>query len=606
MLRLVRPTLPAWLASVLLIYCGLARARADQVIDMAAGAQAEILFIEHLESSPPTGWMPVGFRIINHASNAREWTVRFECDLGTGTNLLGEWILPVAGGETREVNLLVPQPWFVNPHAYFQVRGTISGPGVVNGGIYIDRSFSGGNQTPFTGMSQTLAAENWSRLEAELDPASVGGGTATTTSHDLIGSRFDPAQVPADWRAWSGFVTIWLHRDDWIALSNVQRLAFTRWIAQGGELYIAGPSAALADLPGLEVERSLAGEPWERGALGFGRVTRVPLAVDDPETGAARLPISAVAEIVRRSAEPTPALGRLDNDIDTTEAETALGKIKPGGFLLGLLIATIAILLGPVNIFLLAPARRRARLFITVPVISIGGALALVILILFQDGTGGRGQRGVLIALQPDRPEALVLQEQCAMTGLLIGRDFMLPEDATIIDYTDNPGNSSYYPGVNRPARGGLHRVGPRLSGDWFTSRTVHAQHIRTFVPTRAALTLTSTDDATMSVVSTCPGVLRDVILTDAQQRTWWAAEVPPGRTVNLQPAGPLVTGRWHEQLQRFGVSLAAATTREEPPLSFHASADAWDEHVPVPTLPSISWGANTILVTGPVKEAKP
>jgi hypothetical protein len=208
--------------------------------------------------------------------------------------------------------------------------------------------------------------------------------------------------------------------------------------------------------------------------------------------------------------------------------------------------------------------------------------------------------------LLPDRPEALVLQEQCAMTGLLFDREFTLPEDTTFIDYTENLSDRSYHPAPQRSVRTGLDRAGPQMTGEWFTSRTVHAHHLRTFVPTRAALTLTTATDASPSVVSTCPGVLRDLIMTDSRGKKWWAGEVPPGRSVTLEPAGPLMVGRWSEQLRSFGVSLAATMEREEPPLSFHASVDSWDEAVPMPTLPSIRWGDDMILVTGPVREGKP
>jgi hypothetical protein len=100
--------------------------------------------------------------------------------------------------------------------------------------------------------------------------------------------------------------------------------------------------------------------------------------------------------------------------------------------------------------------------------------------------------------------------------------------------------------------------------------------------------------------------VLRDLIVTDAKGKRWWAAEVPPGRSVALEPAGPLVFGLWTEQLRRFGVSLAAAAPRNEMPLSFHASVDSWDESVPVPTLESVRWSDDKIFVTGPVREGKP
>jgi len=583
-----------------------ASARAGQMIDVSEGARVQIEFNQFFENAPPSGWIPVDVRIINRAPTERTWGVRFTCEAGVGENLLGEWTLPVAGEATREFSLLVPQPWFAGGAGYMDVRATFSGPGVTNGIAVLDRGYRGPRQTSFTGMSQLLAAENWSRLEAELSPPATGGsGVHSSSSVDLSGSRLEPAQVPADWRAWSGFATVWLHRDDWIAMSAVQRLAVLRWVTQGGRLYLAGSGSGLTDLPPMADMRVLGnhgGPYWPGCTVGFGTVTRVPLEADPSGAGGARLPIVDVAAIVKTTTDESPALADLDTEITTTGLETELGRVRPGGPLLGVLIAAIAILLGPVNIFVLAPAHRRARLFITVPLISLGGAIALVGLILFQDGTGGRGYRGVLIALSADRPEALVLQEQTALTGLLVDRDFALPEDMTLVDYTDRAGELPFHSGSERAARFGLHRRGATASGDWFTSRTAHAQHLRTFVPTRAGLTLTTAPDGQLSVLSTCPGILHDVVVTDAQDRAWWAASVPPGRSVPLTAADEAVLARWRDQLRRAGVSLAALAPRKPAAGSFYATAESWDESVPVPTLPSIRWKNDAILVTGTCK----
>jgi hypothetical protein len=455
-------------------------------------------------------------------------------------------------------------------------------------------------------MSQVLATENWSRLETELAPSGTTpiALSSSGTNLQLTGVRFDPTRLPADWRTWSGFATVWLHRDDWTGLAGAQRLALLRWVAQGGELFVAGTEAVPADIPWTG-STQLTGTTITRCAYGYGQVGLVGLATEADGTGP-RLAIDEVARMVR-SGWVSPSLAHLSDEFSSTGAEREIGEIRPGGLVLGLVIAVIAILLGPVNMFLLAPARRRARLFVTVPVISLSGAIALVILILLQDGTGGHGRRGAVIALLPDRPEALVLQEQTAMTGLLLQRSFALPEDTTLVDYTKNDETYRYGTPVSmRSPRSQLNRAGDAANGAWFTSRTVHSHHLRAFVPTRAALTLQKAGPDAITVISTCPGILRDVIVLDREGRKWWAQEVPPGTNITLAPAGPMISGRWEDQLAFFGASLEAIVNRSDVPLTFHASTDSWDESIPVSTLPSITWRQDVILVTGPVREAKP
>lgn len=572
--------------------------RSAHVINTDPAAQVDIELIEYFENSPTTGWIPVAVRINNRAAVARSWEVTFDIDLGYDHVLLGTWDLPVPGGVTRVFDLFVPQPWFVTPANYFRIRSLIGGPGIRGGVGMVNRMFTGGNPTPFAGMSQTLAAENWSRLEAELAPPAPGG---MAPHRNFSGTRFDAAQVPADWRAWSGFASLWLHRDDWVVLNAAQRLALRRWIAQGGCLYVAGAGPGLED---LLAGAATYGDPGARYGLGWIRTAPLQSKAIGEVVGP-RLHVARVADAIRDIRHDSPALAQLTNESAPTEAEQRLGEIRPGGPVLAILVAGIALLLGPVNIFLLAPARRRARLFITVPLISAGGALALVLLILLQDGTGGDGRRAALVALLPDRPEALVLQEQFVRTGLLVKRSFSLPEDVALIDYTNGPPPSRYmyHSPSYRPPRGGLNRAGTRISGEWFTSRTVHAHHLRTFIPTRAALTV-DWHGASPQVISTCPGVLRDVVVIDERGRAWHVPELPPGQSRQLASSPSANRDRWSTQLFAFGASLAAAAAQEERPLTFRARADSWDESVPIPTLPSIDWRDDAIFVTGPVRQA--
>ncbi|NIP92090.1 MAG: hypothetical protein GWO24_00865, partial [Akkermansiaceae bacterium] len=69
----------------------------------------------------------------------------------------------------------------------------------------------------------------------------------------------------------------------------------------------------------------------------------------------------------------------------------------------------------------------RHRLFITTPLISLGASLLLVVLILFQDGFGGSGQRVTLMEIGPENT-AYLSQEQIARTGVLLKTGFTTTE----------------------------------------------------------------------------------------------------------------------------------------------------------------------------------
>lgn len=71
-------------------------------------------------------------------------------------------------------------------------------------------------------------------------------------------------------------------------------------------------------------------------------------------------------------------------------------------------------LVGPLSLFLWAPAGKRQRLFLLIPAISVGFSLLLLLLILAGDGTGGTGSREVLIQINPQDHSALISQTRFA------------------------------------------------------------------------------------------------------------------------------------------------------------------------------------------------
>jgi hypothetical protein len=95
-------------------------------------------------------------------------------------------------------------------------------------------------------------------------------------------------------------------------------------------------------------------------------------------------------------------------------------------------LVIFGVLVGPVNLFVLAPAGKRHKLFITTPLLSIGASIVMVGLILIQDGTGGTGRRFIAINLQPDEAAAYVTQEQISRTGVLFGTGFEMKQPVLI------------------------------------------------------------------------------------------------------------------------------------------------------------------------------
>ncbi len=202
------------------------------------------------------------------------------------------------------------------------------------------------------------------------------------------------------------------------------------------------------------------------------------------------------------------------NDATDWPMVRALGTIPINApFLIGFIVV-FAVLVGPVNLFWLADAKRRHRLFWTTPLISLAASLLLTVVIVLQDGFGGHGQRAMVTLLCPDRREAVVVQEQVTRTGVLASRRFTAAEDLVLTPLK-----------VGRFFGKSFGQSGRDYGGDWFASRSVQAQRAEAIVPSRAEVQLLNADAASTGappvVVSSIPATLREIHYLDPPGHGW-------------------------------------------------------------------------------------
>jgi hypothetical protein len=272
-------------------------------------------------------------------------------------------------------------------------------------------------------------------------------------------------------------------------------------------------------------------------------------------------------------------------------------KFEPSDTLwISLFLVVFAALIGPVNLFWLAPAKKRHRLFFTTPIISLVGAVAVGIAIVLQDGIGGDGVRRALVWLVPGESQAAVFQEQGSRSGLLVARDFTLEEGVlcAVLPVDGNIYTSSASSGVFTRERN-------QAGGGWFGNRARQAHLLRSLAPTRARLELAGTaPDGAPIVESTLTTELRDFRMRDADGKTWSAASVPTGQRVTLQSVGAATVAPSDTSgngTPNFANLLKEAGTLTEP-WQWVASGGATDL-APIGTLRAIRWQDEPIVYAG-------
>jgi len=514
---------------------------------------------------PYYGYLPVRVTAGNPGSAAVEWrlTVNASVSGHHDTNLnpggLAERVV-VPAGQTIERGMLVPVGRFGPPSwANLQIMA---------------RKPSG-------------EMENWGHSWSESDHWSgkaclIGERTRDKTGGLRIPSNrtanhwLKPEAAPGDWRGFSQFQLVVLNADDWNALPQAARAALGDWTRFGGQLQFTGAMPSDAPVPDVP------GSP----ARGLGAVYGMP-APGPAEESIDFEDLPGVKALAKQTGVASDSRERGDALVGDW-----LGKNRPDliedrftSWPMVLVLIAFFVMITPVNLFILAPSRRRYRLFLTIPAISLTACALLALAVLLGDGFGGRGERLVWIESRPGAENRIFLNQwQASRCGALFGDRFTV-DDAALLSPMRVPGSDLK-----------LQVAGQRVDagGGWFTSRATQAQFLQAARPGRGRLEWTK-DGGDPTVVSTFDFPLRDVYASADGSEWWHAAEVRQGESAKMRRIGlPAIEAALAESLKSLPPSdkMRAMAMRPGHFIAFTDSPPA------IGTLAPIRW-RDTGVVTG-------
>ncbi len=553
---------------ILLALAGRARAGLSTQVGTHEGMGVRIDVTGPISEVPPSGCFFCWVTIHNHSGAPRTWDLRCEASSRTdrGDNLAVSQSLRVENESSARVPLLLPLPPATSKSYFYQsVSLSVDGYGIETRQTNLASTTTASSPPKaFLGLGDALATPIWSSLDKNY----------RDKSQSLVGAPVDVAQFGPDWRALAGFDCLWLTDGEYTALDAGQRVAIRRWIDQGGIFYLSARTLDPAWRAGLGLP-----ETGDEGEPGFGRVRWLPWDGQALDLDAAGAIIDAI-----HAPRADPAI----HDASGWAMMKSLGAIPINAPFLLAFIGLFAVVAGPVNLFWLAPAARRHRLFWTTPLISCAASLLLVVVILLQDGFGGQGERLMVTRLFPGEKQAVVVQEQAARTGVLLSRQFRLPENVLLLPL-----------GSPSAASRSFEQAGRDYAGDWFMSRLVQAQRAEAIVPSRAEVQLLNPAEAEGGaapvVVSSIPATLKEIGYLDLAGRRWHGSNLHTGEHMTLQPQtrltlDPVGTGSAY--------LLGLQQTARTQPGSFFAVAD---DGPFIETLPSIRWRKQQAVYLGPV-----
>ncbi len=555
------------------------------------GVEAEVT--SAFDGIPLHGFMPVHV----HVKNASGRTRRFLLDAdakgsshgsgGLQARLSIEVSCPPEAEVERDILVPIP-PTLVDSHYRSgSLRNQFSGSSYVQYPHFDSRQAT--PQWPSIAISSKLASRTLEELKKRSEKR-------FTFARDF-GVVVEPERLPSDWRALAGLDVLLLTHAEWTRFSVRQRVAVGDWIRLGGTLDVYAPADSVTlDELGFRAE----GEKSDDGqrAFGLGRVRLFP--VKNEIVDAEAVCVSVTRAVVRNWGRELFA--------DFKGSWQLSEQMPPRTFhspaWMGLLLV-FSVLMGPVNLFLLAGKQRRHRLFVTTPIIALISSLVLGLLILVIDGTGGEGCRFVALELQPGKGgrKVYVNQQSLLATGLLIDSSFSEEHPTVHLPVALARSRWARITGSRgESANFDVSETG-RFQGDWLKSRSRHGFASQVVVPSRARFELAGSEDEPALVSGL--GFPTGRVFYVAMDGSFWRsanAESSTGQRVTLVPSSRSEIKQWRDKEALVCASHGLARDLRELPLRrgyFYAVAD--ETGMELAFTDAIRWRKTSTFLFGPV-----
>lgn len=567
-----------------------------QVFDHRTGSYVEVTSL--FGKLPTSGYAPVRVTIANRTKLPTSLTLQFRAESKSNYNhedlaVKSTFYVTASADQVHSQDLMVPVAALVKNLGY-----SYGGPLALQVNAYgiISGSFSQSSPAlsdfPQLLMSESLYTPNASALDAALNGK---GASSVRSGQETFAGKFEPSQMPEDWRAYLGYDGMMMTTDDWQKMTPGSRSAVLLWNRNGGWLQLFSQQQTI-ELTSL----GIVCDDAQQGYRGKGKVEiqQIESTLDlDPSAWVSRLTKSTVPS---RQAEV------LQSDYPTATWPLRMLMEKKTFHLISFIILLVAfgILVGPINLFVFAKSGQRHKLFITTPLISIGASLVMVILIFIQDGLGGHGVRAQwihLVNVEGDH-HAYVHQEQLSRTGVLLGSRFSLSEPCLLTPLPLEKSPWTRMGPFDGPAQSfELLDQGSELkaAGDWFQSRSEQAQLLQTIRPSRARIESTDAQNPT-KLMSNLDYSLRVLFIRDRQGSIWKAESIEPGKSFVVQPSSEEDWSRFFQE-QVGGMSLTQQQRIRELWERKSLFVAAADEAPMIETSKSIHWEKNRTIVTGSI-----
>ena len=251
------------------------------------------------------------------------------------------------------------------------------------------------------------AAQGWARSGYSTATGVVGGvvvgSPATGGRMPAFDILLEPQRLPNNWLGFTSLRAVLIGPAEWQLLSDGQRTALRTWVACGGDLLLIDGDLAEWRRPGASPEAASSGVTSVPYLLG-----RVHAFTSEQVTTAGLQSTLMTLPSGRDTNWALPA-NRASDWNGTLEqglrmAIPGVGLIHARAYILMLLL--FAVLIGPVNFFVLWKRRQQALLVLTVPVIALSFIVLLAGYVVAGEGFGVHARAATITLLDQGRQQA--------------------------------------------------------------------------------------------------------------------------------------------------------------------------------------------------------
>jgi hypothetical protein len=461
------------------------------------------------------GYVEYRVRIVNRSPQS-EHQVKLTIPglgYGSGSDYVNSRVVTVAASSSVVVPMMVPVlPTYGN-------------------GIAVE--IDGVQQASLAGLALVQSGERRACVLVSEDSEPFSSLVSTRMTGTNLQFSAINAEQPAhtwseNWLAYSSYDGIVLKAHEFHGMPTPVAVAIWRFVEAGGTLLVIGN----IDIPQQWRVRQDVDAPLSTYHVGFGQcIITADNAPNHFDTGQWLF----VQESFISSHRPWSS-AQLRDGIEANRLFPVVDKLTVPVRGLFLLMLLFVIVIGPVNLLLLAKTKKKMWLLWTVPAISFMTCIAVSVYTVFAEGWSGRSRTASITILDENSHRATTL-------GWTAFYSPLTPGDGLRFDYESelNPQleMGSYYRSGGSSERRTIDWTNEQhLTSGWMTARIPTHFAMRKSEVRRERLAVKLEQDSSLSVVNGLGADIKELWLADRQGRIYHATNLAAGASVKLMSQG--------------------------------------------------------------------